>query len=333
LPYAFEKQTVELSDPAIASIPMPLIIAETFNAGLNFVISSICLDDMNRKILLAAILFITTFNYSLAQVTPTLQFASEQEARLMVNSIVEVVGLKPNFAVKAGDVSNAAAVISNGRRYILYNPVFIKQIENAVKTDWGGMSILAHEVGHHLNGHTLLGSGSTPAIEMEADEFAGFVLRKLGATLTESQAAMRLISDERGSRTHPGRVARLASIKAGWSRAETQIASSARPGLKKTQTPERASKEKVVASSYAFPKQYISYNLYLNALPSEQFHVTTQNHLVRINQTGYEVIGELVRSGQNIYLAFSPKQKLRVTSNGTILNDRGNKIGRLYKSA
>ena len=77
-------------------------------------------------------------------------------------------------------MSNAAAVISNGKGYILYKPIFIKQIKNAVKTNWGGTSILAHEVGHHLNGHNLLGSGSTPSIELKADGFARFVLQRLG---------------------------------------------------------------------------------------------------------------------------------------------------------
>ena len=114
---------------------------------------------MNKKNFFPIILFCLVLRFTFAQDRVT-EFASEPEARHMVNLIVDVVGLKPNFTVKAGHVDNAAAVISNGKRYILYNPIFIKQIKNAVKTDWGSMSILAHEVGHHLNGHTLLGSGS-----------------------------------------------------------------------------------------------------------------------------------------------------------------------------
>ncbi|HYF69202.1 MAG TPA: membrane-binding protein [Ohtaekwangia sp.] len=287
---------------------------------------------MNRKLLLATILLIFTYHLAKPQNQP-IEFASEQEARHMVNLIVDVVGLKPNFTIKAGDVNNAAAVISNGKRYILYNPIFIKHIKNAVKTDWGGMSILAHEIGHHLNGHTLLGSGSIPSIELEADEFAGFVLRRLGATLAESQAAIRLISDERESRTHPGRKKRLASIQTGWNRANTQIVSSAKTNHSTHEKESRENaNEEVIASSYSFPKKFISYNLHLNALPSEKFHVTIQNNLVRVTDTGYQVIGTLIQYGKNYYLAFSTKQKLRVTPDGNILNDRGYKIGRLYKS-
>jgi hypothetical protein len=286
---------------------------------------------MKKRISLAGVLFAVACYFSVAQHTnQPIQFASEKEARLMVNSIVDVVGLKSNFEVIAGNVDNAAAVINNGKRYILYNSQFIRQIKNAVKTDWGGMSILAHEVGHHLNGHTLLGSGSTPPIELEADEFAGFVLRRLGATLTESQLAMRLISDVKASRTHPGRSSRLASIEAGWKRADIQIASLSKPERLIPKTETRPKEEPT--ANYTFPKKYVSYNLHLNALPAEKFHITIQNNLVRVTNSGYQVIGALVQSGKKIYLAFSTKQKLLVTGNGAVLNHQGSKIGQLYKS-
>ncbi|HEY0743926.1 MAG TPA: membrane-binding protein [Chryseosolibacter sp.] len=289
-----------------------------------------------KKLPLATFLFTISLHVAFAQ--SRIQLASEPEARHMVNLIVDVVGLKPNFTVKAGNVDNAAAVIRNGKRYILYNPIFIKQIKNAVKTDWGGMSILAHEVGHHLNGHTLLGSGSVPAIELEADEFAGFVLRRLGATLTESQAAMRLISDERDSRTHPARSKRLASIEAGWNRADVQIVSAIKPDLSlpkretSTKRTSPAADENIVVSSYSFPRKFISYNLHFDALPAEKFYVTIQNNIVRVTQKGYQVVGSLVQSGKNYYLSFSSNQNLRVGSNGNVFDQHGSTIGRLSKS-
>jgi hypothetical protein len=287
---------------------------------------------MIKKFSLAGILLVVAFKFSQGQEKfQPIEFASEQEAKYMVNLIVDVVGLKPNFTVKSGNVNNAAAVISNGKRLILYNPIFIKQVKNAVKTDWGGMSIIAHEVGHHLNGHTLLGSGSTPSIELEADEFAGFVLRRLGASLTESQVAMRLISDVKASRTHPDRSSRLASIETGWNRANAQIASISKPG-KAIPKPEVRPAEKTTGTPYTFPKRYVAYNVHLNGLPSERFHVTIQNNLVRVTASGYQVIGALVQSGKRIYLALSANQRLVVTRKGEILNDKGSKIGHLYKS-
>jgi hypothetical protein len=110
-------------------------------------------------------------------------FGSESQAKAIVSRITDAVGLKPNFEIKAGQVDNAAALVYRGKRYIMYNPRFINSISAAVKTDWAGISILAHEVGHHLNGHTITNEGSAPSLELEADEFSGYVLRKMGASL------------------------------------------------------------------------------------------------------------------------------------------------------
>src|SRR6185312_2225684 len=82
--------------------------------------------------------------------------------------------------------------------------------------------ILAHEIGHHLDGHTEAGLKSCPAIELEADQFAGFVLGKMGATLQQSQLAMYYISTIASSKTHPGRYDRLAAIEKGWNKAKVQ---------------------------------------------------------------------------------------------------------------
>lgn len=83
-------------------------------------------------------------------------------------------------------------------------------------TSWAAISILAHEVGHHLNGHTLEATGSRPPSELEADKFSGFVLQKLGSNLGNATAAMKAFGSEQGSTTHPAKAERLAAITAGW---------------------------------------------------------------------------------------------------------------------
>jgi len=90
------------------------------------------------------------------------------------------------------------------------------RINSATGNKWAAISILAHEIGHHLNGHTLDKVGSRPQTELEADEFSGFVLRKMGATLEEAQSAMALIASMKGSHTHPAKNDRLAYIATGW---------------------------------------------------------------------------------------------------------------------
>ncbi|HEY8690645.1 MAG TPA: hypothetical protein VIM07_15515 [Chitinophagaceae bacterium] len=155
-------------------------------------------------------------------ITRPASFTSVSDAKEMIAGIIEVIGLKPNFEVMAANVDNAAAVVYQGKRYILYNPDFINRLNAAAGNKWASISILAHEIGHHLNGHTLENIGSQPEKELEADEFSGFVLRRMGATLAEAQAAMKIAADYKQSITHPGKTERLTAIAAGWNRANVQ---------------------------------------------------------------------------------------------------------------
>jgi len=136
----------------------------------------------------------------------------------MLEEILRVTGLQSNFELKEGNVPNIEASVSHRKRYILYNPAFITTLNNVSKNKWSVMALLAHEVGHHLNGHTIRKGGSTPELELEADEFAGFILYKLGATLDQSQNVMNYIAKEKTSRTHPARKSRLSAIEKGWNR-------------------------------------------------------------------------------------------------------------------
>jgi hypothetical protein len=122
--------------------------------------------------------------------TPTIvyTFSSDGEAQSILSMILSASGLSSNFKLVAGDVPNAAAVIllnpstKEPERYIIYNQTFMYNIEKRINY-WASVSILAHEIGHHLNGHSLMPGGSRPSLELEADKFSGFVLATLGANL------------------------------------------------------------------------------------------------------------------------------------------------------
>jgi hypothetical protein len=137
----------------------------------------------------------------------------------MLLTILNVTGLKSNFELKAADVPNIQASVYRRERRILYNPAYMNWISRATHNKWGAMALLAHEVGHHLNGHTLKKKGSTPAVELEADEFAGFVLYKLGASLKETQTVMFFIATTQASITHPARASRMEALERGWNKA------------------------------------------------------------------------------------------------------------------
>ncbi len=143
-------------------------------------------------------------------------FSSTKEATDIITRIVNIIGLEQNFDIMAANVPNALATISNNKRLILYSQNFIMNIKNATGTDWAGISILAHEIGHHLNGHTIMPGGSRPKIELQADKFSGFVCAKMGASLSDAQAAMTQIASNSGSSTHPPKTARLEAIALGW---------------------------------------------------------------------------------------------------------------------
>jgi hypothetical protein len=140
-------------------------------------------------------------------------------AQKLMAEIMNVLGLQPNFIMKVAKVSNVEASISHRKRYILYNPGFINQINTITRDQWTSTALLAHEIGHHLNGHTLGKAGSNPQLELEADEFAGFVLAKLGASLEQSQLVFKYISKVNSSKTHPGRMDRMIAIEKGWNKA------------------------------------------------------------------------------------------------------------------
>ena len=137
----------------------------------------------------------------------------------MLQEIIDATGLNTDFEIKEANVLNIEASISHRKRYILYNPTYISTLNNLTKSKWAVMTLLAHEVGHHLNGHTMHKGGSNPSVELEADEFAGFILYKLGATLGESQLVMHYIAKTKKSRTHPARDSRLLAIEKGWNKA------------------------------------------------------------------------------------------------------------------
>ncbi len=153
------------------------------------------------------------------------------DCRDMVARIMKFTGLPQNFTVVEAPVPNAAAVIvldenKVPRRVIAFNRDFIGIVQEATGGNaWAPVSIMAHEIGHHLSGHTITPGGSQPPTELEADKFSGFVLFKMGASLGDAQLAMqRLVDEGPDGHTHPGRGKRLAAIAEGWTEACAQQA-------------------------------------------------------------------------------------------------------------
>ncbi len=152
-------------------------------------------------------------------------FQAESEAVRVFQQIMGKQGISAEIQIRAsGDVANAAAflVVDGNReeRIIAYNVLFMEEVKKKTGNYWSLISIMAHEVGHHLNFHTYTkGTPSTAQLhkdELEADYFSGHALARLGARLDEALSAMKAISPLNESATHPGRDARLQVIALGW---------------------------------------------------------------------------------------------------------------------
>ena len=162
-------------------------------------------------------------------------FLNDAEAEKSLERILSVIGLNKNFILKScDDINNALAITYKSERYILYDKEFMQLIKNNTNK-WSNLFILAHEVGHHVNGHTrdfaLIDSEFNEESlfdkrqdELEADQFAGFILAKLGASLDETTKAIELISSNSDDTfsTHPNKAKRLNAIRLGYFKANPE---------------------------------------------------------------------------------------------------------------
>ena len=152
-------------------------------------------------------------------------FISNAEADNALGKILSVVGASKRFIVApCENINNALAMVDDGMRYILYDPEFINSISET-SNYWANMSILAHEVGHHINGHTLGASMSAyenRIQELEADEFSGFVMQKIGATLEQAIDAIASLatSGDDSYSSHPNKERRTKAITKGFNNAK-----------------------------------------------------------------------------------------------------------------
>ena len=150
-------------------------------------------------------------------------FNSNDNSIQLLERILSVANLKTNRFVimNCENIPNAMAIVYEGFRYILYNNEWMKK-----NTRWTKMAVLAHEVGHHINGHTLSGYSleESRKVELEADDWAGYAMAKLGASLSQTlEISKKFPTDDDTFSTHPNRSKRVASLKKGWSKGKENV--------------------------------------------------------------------------------------------------------------
>jgi len=147
----------------------------------------------------------------------------EPEMAVIVKKILAMTGLHNDVRVVVDHNTRggAYATTRKGRQYIGVNPDRIGPLKTDGHYNWRALGALTHEIGHLLGGHTTNGTNSQRE-ETEADDWSGWAMYRLGGSLDQAQTAARTYSVG-GSKTHPPRAVRLASVARGWSRAEAGV--------------------------------------------------------------------------------------------------------------
>jgi hypothetical protein len=145
-------------------------------------------------------------------------FQSDGEARAVLREVLAAAGLQgleDRIILRAtADTAAAEAFIEKDERLIAYNAVFMQSLRQKTNEYWSLVAVLAHEVGHHVRFHTVI-AGRNHEFELEADYQAGFILRRMGATLDQAQAAFQQFP-ETATTSHPGRADRVQAVTLGW---------------------------------------------------------------------------------------------------------------------
>lgn len=190
-------------------------------------------------------------------------FKNNAEAMEVIDDLMSLAGLPMNFVVKeCSGIQNAFAYSFENVRYIIYGNDFLESL-NSSQNDIGSKTVLAHEIGHHLAGHThtqyrieseedaikqalrhplfkycnqqseyydetkcIRALDISRKKELEADRFAGYIMYKYGASLSDVQNAFKILLNNQDYddeySTHPTLSKRLAKIKEGYETAKKQ---------------------------------------------------------------------------------------------------------------
>ena len=260
--------------------------------------------------------------------------SSVDEASTIAQQIVKAAGLKANFVIAEASVPNALAILNKqGKRYVLYNPGFINRITRATGTRWAAVSILAHEIGHHLYNSFSGKPNRGLASELEADQFSGYVLEKMGATLEEAQAAMSVLATPYATATHPARSDRINSIASGWQSAGGIIPDNETGSADVATT--RSSRSRDNRYDNNVPTLSVLARLQFNNAPGKVFYITKKLNVVQVGNDEISLLGSLSRSTDKTYpfiISGTDGYRLYISADGQIVNAKGDVIGKVTEA-
>lgn len=107
-----------------------------------------------------------------------------------------------------------ATIEQNGSRLIVADHHFLNNVNVSSGTRWAAISILAHEVGHHIAGFSRYSDKKES--ELAADYWSGYILQKLGAGRNAAVRCILFFGSETDTFSHPNKYSRAQSIEKGW---------------------------------------------------------------------------------------------------------------------
>lgn len=273
-------------------------------------------------------------------------FMNNEDAIKYVEKLMHLTGLPMNFIVsECSGIQNAFAYTYKGVQYIFYGKEFLESL-NTNSNDIASVTVLAHEIGHHLSGHTSansyvnkycikapcnkLSQDCLDALEisrnreLQADRFAGFIMYKFGASLSETQNGFKIlynfIDKDDSCSTHPRLQSRLDAIQIGY---DTAIEQELNPQLKPLQT-EKEKLEYIKGGDIALNMpntNVIERNKIINNL----WKIVVRDVRADIKQNSdYELVDSAAKTNEttqnNLKNYLGDSYDLR-TSNGSINND------------
>jgi len=166
---------------------------------------------------------------------------AQKDVPKLMKEVVSAAKLTAEVELRALEDFPAVAAASLDARtrnpILIYDKKRITEFDPQHASGWTVPFVLAHEIGHHALGHFSqranicpLGDdeqASTPSAprckseseaELEADQFAGKVLRQLGSSLEQAKDAYLALPDDWSLHNVPKREKRIEAIANGWMR-------------------------------------------------------------------------------------------------------------------
>lgn len=156
-------------------------------------------------------------------------FLADSSYLQMLNTLSQVAGLHGILIplYETYDYGSFAVFnLVNYQRSIWINKDFFKNVYDKTKSIYAPLSIIAHELAHHLYCHPLEYNPLYIQQELNADRYSGYLLRLAGTPKKEVSLALLNFADEAETTTHPDKLSRIKAVEQGWMEADLLITNS-----------------------------------------------------------------------------------------------------------